>query len=267
MNKTNKDNPKPKRNLKQKRRRLVSYSLSSLLLMMLVIAIGLSLYSHYVKEREAERTAIEELAPERIYYDFNFSESNEIAWDAKPEGPKWIRDWMKDDLFFARARRVEFFYDDNAEAELSIEIKDLDGIGALKQLQHLRVSSNGLGNVDGISGLQQLRRLQMSGIKANCDLSPIGELRKLKTLLLVTKRGEEVTFSMAKLQNLSSLESASFSTWISSAKLNDIASLKTLPKLEKLIFSGCDFSTDSPATGTGNDTTGNDTVSLRICVK
>ena len=222
--------------------------------MMSVIAIGFGLFNHYKAEREAERRTIEILKPERIYYDFNIVAPDDIDWDREPEGPKWIRDWMKDDLFFARAKRVEFFYDDNAEAELPVEIKELNGIGALKQLEFLRVDSTGLESVEGISALQQLRELRIDGVKSNCDLSPIGELRKLSTLSLRAKRGDEVTFSLTPFQNHPSLESASFLTWGSDPfKLESIATLRTLPKLAKLSFTSCDFTTESPATGTGNE--------------
>lgn len=115
-----------------------------------------------------------------------------------------------------------FDYNSDYEQKWYTDVKNLKGIGYLKNLKILRLQDHAVETLDGIEQLENLEILSVAGGKLK-DIKPLEKCTTLKDLTLSSNKFS----SLAGIENLTNLECLNISD-------NNLKSLKGIDKLKKL---------------------------------
>ena len=199
--------------------------------------IVLGIYAGYKRIRDAEVAAFEKLEPNLRYFEYHCQPTD----SREHLGPKWIRQLLSDDEFFARLKQINISgeWDDDENVYLPFAITNLDDVKAFKELKYLSVIAVGLEDIRGILNLEKISMLELEGLKPSCDFASIGELSQVKDLSIRPRH--TVEFSLVKFWKHPSLVRLEVGDKDHVTTLNDAHALASMTQLRNLTLDGCEF--------------------------
>jgi hypothetical protein len=202
----------------KRKRRWFQFRLRTLLLLVTVFAVWFGWLAHQARQQKETVAWVREMEG-TVYYDYEVDEDGQPIDDAKPPGPKWLRDIVGID-----------FMADVVEVNLTFtQVSDVTPLAGLTSLQELTLINTPVSDLTPLAGLTNLQKLDLWGAPVS-DLTPLAGLTNLQELDLAITPVSDVT-PLAGLTNLQELR-------LSSTQVSDLTPLAGLTNLQVLRLDG-----------------------------